>query len=93
MSADVIGGLLGSRVQGQRRGRRRPRRRPTGGRIEEAVSADLAERDGTARTTDACGDALSVLVASPAAVSYRHLTLPSPRPTCILGVCRAFNLQ
>lgn len=34
-------------------------------RIEDAVSADLAERDGgTARTTDAIGDALAVRVAS-----------------------------
>ncbi|NUK35351.1 3-isopropylmalate dehydrogenase [Streptomyces lunaelactis] len=34
-------------------------------RIEEAVSADLAERDGaTARTTDQIGDALAVRVAS-----------------------------
>ncbi|MFD9501497.1 3-isopropylmalate dehydrogenase [Streptomyces sp. NPDC060035] len=34
-------------------------------RIEEAVSADLAERDGkTARTTDEIGDALAVRVAS-----------------------------
>ncbi|MEU9200273.1 3-isopropylmalate dehydrogenase [Streptomyces sp. NPDC048332] len=32
-------------------------------RIEEAVSADLAERDGTARTTDEIGDALAVRVA------------------------------
>ncbi|MFE1211978.1 3-isopropylmalate dehydrogenase [Streptomyces albidoflavus] len=32
-------------------------------RIEEAVSADLAERDGTARTTDAIGDALAGRVA------------------------------
>ncbi|MGW2558142.1 3-isopropylmalate dehydrogenase [Streptomyces sp. NPDC001514] len=33
------------------------------GRIEEAVAADLAERDGTARTTDEIGDALAVRVA------------------------------
>ncbi|MFD4988404.1 3-isopropylmalate dehydrogenase [Streptomyces sp. NPDC058374] len=32
-------------------------------RIEEAVSADLAERDSTARTTDAIGDALAGRVA------------------------------
>ncbi|MFD5424134.1 3-isopropylmalate dehydrogenase [Streptomyces sp. NPDC127084] len=32
-------------------------------RIEEAVAADLAERDGTARTTDQIGDALAVRVA------------------------------
>ncbi|NEE11323.1 3-isopropylmalate dehydrogenase, partial [Streptomyces sp. SID7499] len=33
-------------------------------RIEEAVSADLAERDGSvARTTDEIGDALAVRVA------------------------------
>ncbi|WP_328536506.1 3-isopropylmalate dehydrogenase [Streptomyces sp. NBC_00344] len=32
-------------------------------RIEEAVSADLAERDGTPRTTDEIGDALAVRVA------------------------------
>ncbi|MEU2158659.1 3-isopropylmalate dehydrogenase [Streptomyces sp. NPDC019396] len=32
-------------------------------RIEEAVAADLAERDGTARTTDEIGDALAVRVA------------------------------
>lgn len=32
-------------------------------RIEDAVSADLAERDGTARTTDEIGDALAVRVA------------------------------
>ncbi|MFJ9682894.1 3-isopropylmalate dehydrogenase [Streptomyces sp. NPDC101194] len=33
-------------------------------RIEDAVSADLAERDGTTRTTDQIGDALAVRVAS-----------------------------
>ncbi|GAA3376045.1 3-isopropylmalate dehydrogenase [Streptomyces sannanensis] len=33
-------------------------------RIEDAVSADLAERDGTFRTTDQIGDALAVRVAS-----------------------------
>ncbi|MEW1635485.1 3-isopropylmalate dehydrogenase [Streptomyces sp. NPDC093801] len=32
-------------------------------RIEEAVSADLAERDGTFRSTDAIGDALAARVA------------------------------
>ncbi|MFJ4771668.1 3-isopropylmalate dehydrogenase [Streptomyces uncialis] len=32
-------------------------------RIEEAVSADLAERDGTPRTTDEIGDALAARVA------------------------------
>ncbi|MGW1354236.1 3-isopropylmalate dehydrogenase [Streptomyces sp. sk2.1] len=32
-------------------------------RIEEAVSADLAEREGAARTTDQIGDALAVRVA------------------------------
>ncbi|WP_326693932.1 3-isopropylmalate dehydrogenase [Streptomyces sp. NBC_01766] len=32
-------------------------------RIEDAVSADLAERDGTFRTTDEIGDALTVRVA------------------------------
>ncbi|MER5490427.1 3-isopropylmalate dehydrogenase [Streptomyces sp. NPDC002454] len=32
-------------------------------RIEEAVSADLAERDGTPRTTDQIGDALAARVA------------------------------
>ncbi|MFD7440550.1 3-isopropylmalate dehydrogenase [Streptomyces sp. NPDC059909] len=32
-------------------------------RIEDAVAADLAERDGTARTTDEIGDALAVRVA------------------------------
>ncbi|MFE7618323.1 3-isopropylmalate dehydrogenase [Streptomyces sp. NPDC057496] len=32
-------------------------------RIEDAVSADLAERDGTARTTDRIGDELAVRVA------------------------------
>ncbi|MER6998913.1 3-isopropylmalate dehydrogenase [Streptomyces sp. NPDC000410] len=32
-------------------------------RIEDAVAADLAERDGTARTTDQIGDALAVRVA------------------------------
>ncbi|MFJ6570814.1 3-isopropylmalate dehydrogenase [Streptomyces sp. NPDC091292] len=32
-------------------------------RIEDAVSADLAERDGTPRTTDAIGDALAARVA------------------------------
>ncbi|MDK0522450.1 3-isopropylmalate dehydrogenase [Streptomyces sp. ML-6] len=32
-------------------------------RIEDAVSADLAERDGTARTTEQIGDALAVRVA------------------------------
>ncbi|MFE3325522.1 3-isopropylmalate dehydrogenase [Streptomyces sp. NPDC059176] len=32
-------------------------------RIEEAVAADLAERDGTPRTTDEIGDALAVRVA------------------------------
>ncbi|MCX4547972.1 3-isopropylmalate dehydrogenase [Streptomyces sp. NBC_01387] len=32
-------------------------------RIEDAVSADLAERDGTFRTTDEIGDALAVRVA------------------------------
>ncbi|MGW7369007.1 3-isopropylmalate dehydrogenase [Streptomyces sp. NPDC054841] len=32
-------------------------------RIEDAVAADLAERDGTARTTDVIGDALAVRVA------------------------------
>ncbi|WP_338673130.1 3-isopropylmalate dehydrogenase [Streptomyces sp. SCSIO 30461] len=32
-------------------------------RIEEAVAADLAERDGTARTTDQIGDALAVRAA------------------------------
>ncbi|MFC6983459.1 3-isopropylmalate dehydrogenase [Streptomyces cirratus] len=32
-------------------------------RIEEAVSADLAERDGTFRSTDAIGDALATRVA------------------------------
>ncbi|MEU9604583.1 3-isopropylmalate dehydrogenase [Streptomyces sp. NPDC048057] len=34
------------------------------GRIEEAVSADLAERDDTFRTTDEIGDALAVRVAT-----------------------------
>ncbi|MEU5976005.1 3-isopropylmalate dehydrogenase [Streptomyces sp. NPDC047315] len=34
------------------------------GRIEEAVSADLAQRDGTFRTTDEIGDALAVRVAT-----------------------------
>ncbi|GGS56615.1 3-isopropylmalate dehydrogenase [Streptomyces badius] len=33
-------------------------------RIEDAVSADLAERDGVTRTTDEIGDALAVRVAS-----------------------------
>lgn len=33
------------------------------GRIEDAVSADLAERDGTFRSTDAIGDALAARVA------------------------------
>lgn len=32
-------------------------------RIEDAVSADLAERDGSARSTDEIGDALAVRVA------------------------------
>ncbi|MFH8613614.1 3-isopropylmalate dehydrogenase [Streptomyces sp. NPDC017979] len=34
------------------------------GRIEEAASADLAQRDGTFRTTDEIGDALAVRVAT-----------------------------
>ncbi|MFF7205749.1 MULTISPECIES: 3-isopropylmalate dehydrogenase [unclassified Streptomyces] len=36
---------------------------PEAGRIEEAVSADLAGRDGTFRTTDEIGDTLAVRVA------------------------------
>ncbi|MEU9256226.1 3-isopropylmalate dehydrogenase, partial [Streptomyces sp. NPDC048270] len=32
-------------------------------RIEDAVTADLAERDGTFRSTDAIGDALAARVA------------------------------
>lgn len=36
---------------------------PQAARIEEAVSADLAERDGTFRSTDAIGDALAARVA------------------------------
>ncbi|THA29328.1 isocitrate/isopropylmalate family dehydrogenase, partial [Streptomyces sp. A1547] len=32
-------------------------------RIEDAVTADLAERDGTFRTTDQIGDALAARVA------------------------------
>ncbi|MER5768378.1 3-isopropylmalate dehydrogenase [Streptomyces sp. NPDC001985] len=36
---------------------------PEAARIEQAVSADLAERDGTFRTTEEIGDALAVRVA------------------------------
>jgi 3-isopropylmalate dehydrogenase len=36
---------------------------PEAVRIEDAVSADLSERDGTPRTTDEIGDAIAVRVA------------------------------